>query len=88
MHIKNVYNSTVARVIASSSPAYAGPDNSYVKLGGVYKNEFVAILSVNGKWAYCEYNTKGGRKRGYIKNIQILTIMSLKVMLQIKHIFH
>ena len=67
MHIKNVYNSTVARVIASSSPAYAGPDNSYVKLGGVYKNEFVAILSVNGKWAYCEYNTKGGRKRGYIK---------------------
>ena len=67
MHITNVYNSTVARVVASSSPAYAGPDNSYVKLGGVYENEFVAILSVNGKWAYSEYNTASGRKRGYIK---------------------
>lgn len=67
MHIKNVYNSTVARVVASSSPAYAGPDNSYVKLGGVYENEFVAILAVNGKWAYSEYNTASGRKRGYIK---------------------
>lgn len=67
MHITNVYNSTVARVVASSSPVYAGPDNSYVKLGGVYENEFVAILSINGKWAYSEFNTASGRKRGYIK---------------------
>lgn len=67
MEISNVYNSTVARVIADSSPAYAGVDSSYVKLGGVYKNEFVAILTVNGSYAYAEYNTPSGRKRGYIK---------------------
>lgn len=66
MHINTVNNSTVARVIADSSPAYAGTDSSYVKLGGVYKNEFVAILAVNGDYAYAEYNTTSGRKRGYI----------------------
>lgn len=67
MHITTVYNSTVARVIADSSPAYAGTDSSYVKLGGVYKNEFVAVLAVNGNYAYAEYNTTSGRKRGYIR---------------------
>lgn len=67
MHISTVYDSTVARVIADSSPAYAGTDSSYVKLGGVYKNEFVAVLAVNGSYAYAEYNTTSGRKRGYIR---------------------
>lgn len=67
MHISTVNNSTVARVISDSSPAYAGTDSSYVKLGGVYKNEFVAVLAVSNGYAFVEYNTTSGRKRGYVK---------------------
>ncbi len=67
MHISTVNNSTVARVIADSSPAYAGTDSSYVKLGGVYKNEFVAVLAVSNGYAFVEYNTTSGRKRGYVR---------------------
>lgn len=67
MHISTVNNSSVARVIADSSPAYAGTDSSYVKLGGVYKNEFVAVLAVSNGYAFVEYNTTSGRKRGYVR---------------------
>lgn len=66
LHISPV-NSTVARVKADSSPAYAGTDSSYVKLGGVYKNEFVAVLAVDKGYAFVEYNTTSGRKRGYVR---------------------
>jgi len=67
LHISPV-DSTVARVKAGSSPAYAGTDSSYVKLGGVYKNEFVAVLAVdNNGYAFVEYNTTSGRKRGYVR---------------------
>ncbi len=58
--------SYAARVNTDSTPAYAGPDNSYVKLGGVYKNEYVSVLAISGKWSFAEYNTTNGRKRGYI----------------------
>lgn len=61
------YGSSVARVIASSAPAYSGPDSSYVKLGGVYKDEYVSILASEEDFFFVEYNTKSGRKRGYIK---------------------
>lgn len=59
------YNSSVARVTATS-PAYSGPDSSYVKLGGAYYNEFVSILAKDGDWVFVEYNTSSGRKRGYM----------------------
>lgn len=65
-HINNAsYNTSVARVI-SISPAYSGPDSSYVKLGGVYYNEYVSILAKKGDWAFVEYNTTSGRKRGFM----------------------
>ena len=86
MHITNVKDTSVARVIASSSPAYAGPDNSYVKLGGVYDNEFVAILARNGDWAYSEYNTANGRKRGYIKYSDLSNYQSRTYPADKKHI--
>lgn len=73
MHISSISNSTVARVIADSSPAYAGADSSYVKLGGVYKNEFISVLSISGDYVYAEYNTTKGRKRGYIRYNDIRT---------------
>lgn len=59
------YNTSVARVTATNS-AYSGPDNSYVKLGGAYYNEFVSILAKEGDKVFVEYNTTGGRKRGYM----------------------
>lgn len=61
------YPTSVARVIDTNS-AYAGPDNSFVKLGGAYYNEFVTVLAKNtgNDWAFVEYNTPSGRKRGYM----------------------
>lgn len=61
------YATSVARVIDTNS-AYAGPDNSFVKLGGAYRNEFVTILAKNtgNDWVFVEYNTPSGRKRGYM----------------------
>ena len=59
------YNTSVARVTATNS-AYSGPDNSYVKLGGAYYNEFVSILAKEGDKVFVEYNTTSGRKRGYM----------------------
>lgn len=59
------YNTSVARVI-TTSPAYSGPDASYVKLGGAYYNEYVTILAKEGDWVFVEYNTAAGRKRGFM----------------------
>ena len=61
------YNTSVARVIDINS-AYSGPDKSYVKLGGVYYNEYVTILAKNEgeDYVFVEYNTTSGRKRGFV----------------------
>lgn len=61
------YNTSVARVTDTNS-AYAGPDNSYVKLGGAYYNEYVTVLAkdTGNDWVFVEYNTNSGRKRGYM----------------------
>lgn len=61
------YPSSVARATTSNS-AYAGPDSSYVRLGGVSENEFVTILAKNtgNDWTWVEYNTTAGRKRGFM----------------------
>ena len=61
------YPSSVARITDTNS-AYSGPDNSYVKLGGAYYNEFVTILAKNtgNNWVWVEYNTPDGRKRGFM----------------------
>lgn len=60
------YTTSIARIISTSS-AYSGPDTSYVKLGGAYFNEYVAILAKSDNWYYVEYNTSAGRKRGYMR---------------------
>lgn len=71
MGISNVSKSSVACIIADSSAVYSGADSSYVKLGGVNKNEFVSILAKNNSYIYVEYNTLTGRKRGYIQNSNV-----------------
>lgn len=60
------YVTSVARIVSTSS-AYSGPDTSYVKLGGGYYNEYVAIIAKEENWVFVEYNTKAGRKRGFMK---------------------
>lgn len=59
------YVTSVARVIKTNS-AYSGTDADFVKLGGVYVDEYVSILAKNGNWVLVEYNTTSGRKRGYM----------------------
>jgi len=61
------YPTSVARVIDTNA-AYTGPDNSFVKLGGAYYNEYVTVLAKNtgNDWVFVEYNTSSGRKRGYM----------------------
>ena len=36
------------------------------KAGGVYADEYVAVIQSSGTTSYIEYNTEGGRKRGYV----------------------
>lgn len=61
------YPSSVARVTETNT-AYAGPDSSYVKLGGSYLNEYVTIIAkdTGNDWVWVEYNTTSGRKRGFM----------------------
>lgn len=59
------FNTSVA-LVTSINPAYSGPASSYVKLGGVYSNEYVSILAKEGDWVFVEYNTASGRKRGFM----------------------
>lgn len=46
---------------------YSGTYGAYQSAGTVYAGEFVAIVAKNDDWAYIEYNTTVGRKRGYVK---------------------
>lgn len=44
-----------------------GKYGTYKSTGTVYSGEIVAIMAKNDDWAYIEYNTNSGRKRGYMK---------------------
>ena len=61
-----VTHECVAKVTKTTT-LYYGPDTSaYHDSGTVYAGEYVAIMGKNGNWAYVEYNTTSGRKRGYM----------------------
>ena len=62
----------VAQVAVNSTVYYGRTDHGgtygqYQSAGTVYAGEFVAIWAKNDDWAYIEYNTTSGRKRGYVK---------------------
>lgn len=60
-------NSSCVGRITSGCTVYAAPTvSSTLNIGSVYTNEYVAVLAHEGNWAYIEYNTNSGRKRGYI----------------------
>lgn len=59
-------NTCVAKVTKKSDLYYGNSTSKYQKSGTVYEGELVVILAKNGSWVYVEYNTKNGRKRGYM----------------------
>ena len=64
--------SCVARLYAKTS-VYAGTNfNVYSDIGVIGTNELVAILAKEDNRLYVEYNTTGGRKRGYITTSGII----------------
>ena len=61
----------LGKVTANSTVYYGRTDRtgkygSYQSTGTVYAGEIVAIIAKNDDWAYIEYNTNSGRKRGYM----------------------
>lgn len=61
----------VGKVTQNSTVYYGRTDKtgkygSYQSTGTVYAGEIVAIIAKNDNWAYIEYNTNSGRKRGYM----------------------
>ena len=60
-------SSCVARVTTTSNLYYGPNTNTYQATGGtVYAGEYVAVIAKELDWAYVEYNTSSGRKRGYM----------------------
>lgn len=58
---------TTIATITSNVDVYFGKSPVEFQLAGkVYANETVGVLSEFGGWAYIEYNTTTGRKRGFI----------------------
>lgn len=62
------YPTAVAIVKETSNVYYGRTDkgSSYQKAGAVYAGEYVAVIAVSDQWAYVEYDTTAGRKRGHM----------------------
>ena len=50
---------------------YGGPGDNYANIGTLGGGELISLLAKESDNIYVEYNTTGGRKRGYIKWNQI-----------------
>lgn len=54
-------------VVTSTTAVYAGTSTTKnPTIGSVNTGEVVCLLAKNDNWAYVEYNTTSGRKRGYM----------------------
>ena len=63
--------SYVATVTKDSSLYYGNSTSKYQKSGTVYAGEIVTVLDKNlFGWAFIEYNTNSGRKRGYMSSYE------------------
>lgn len=52
--------------VRNTTNVYYGTSTTVNPVAGtVYTDEFVSFLAKNGDWAYIEYDTSSGRKRGY-----------------------
>ena len=62
------YNEGVKRKANKNVDIYY-TTNADLKLGSIYSEEYVIVLSTAGNYYYIEYNSPSGRKRGYaVKN--------------------
>lgn len=61
--------SCVAVVNSSASVYYGNSTSTYVRAGSVSSGENVVVLYMDDddSWAYIEYNTTSGRKRGFVQ---------------------
>lgn len=64
----------VARVLNSCNLSYGYNSRfNYATAGSLSAGEYVCILAKNNDWAYVEYNTPSGRKRGYMSYSNLST---------------
>ena len=64
---------TCVGVVNTNITVYGGPsETEYDSIGSLSSLEFVGILAKEGDNIYVEYNTTGGRKRGYIRYSQLV----------------
>lgn len=63
----------VAKVNTTTNLYYGMDTLSFDKAGTVYSGEYVAVIAANAPWAYVEYNTNSGRKRGYMELSKLTT---------------
>lgn len=57
---------TIVCIVKEAINVYGGPGNNYSIIGALGAGELVSLLAKESNWIYVEYNTTGGRKRGYI----------------------
>lgn len=68
-HVAGTNGTTsVARMNSSASVYYGTSTSSYGVAGSIGVNELVCVIAKSGDWVYVEYNSKTGRKRGYLSN--------------------
>ena len=58
--------SSVGKMTSTANVYYGTDTSTFRQVGAVYAGETVAVLAKNSYWAYIEYNTTTGRKRGYV----------------------
>lgn len=57
---------TIVCVAKEEIVVYSGPSTSHAQLGTIFANELMSVLAKEDNMIYVEYNTTGGRKRGYV----------------------
>lgn len=64
--MRKYYGTTNATITSQNTVYYGSNPSKYQASGTVYANERVVVISECDGWAYIEYNTSAGRKRGFI----------------------
>lgn len=58
---------TIVGVVKEAINVYGGPGSNFANIGSLGAGELISLLAKESNDIYVEYNTNGGRKRGYIK---------------------
>lgn len=60
------FNYSGMRMATEKLTVYGGPNNNNANIGSVFNQEIVSYLGSERGYAYVEYNTANGGKRGYV----------------------